>query len=234
MSKFIRSGVFVIGLGLLISSVSVTEAKAQNILGEILRRMDLNNKSLQSLRADVSMTKYNAQLNITDPPTIGSTSYLPKTAKHVMYVRIDWTKPVEEQVSVIGDAYELYRPRLQQVIVGKANSSKNNASVGGALSFMSMSKSQLAANYDVIYVDREELGGGTKTSHIHLTPKTDTSYKSADLWVDDDGFPRQATITERNGDTSTVLLSNILKNVTLKAEIFKLNYDKKKVKVIKA
>ena len=230
MSKFIRSGLFVIWLGLLISSVSVTEAKSQNILGEILRRMDLNNKSLQSLKAKVTMTKYNPQLNVKDI-TEGSTSYLPKTDKHVMYVRIDWTTPVEEQVSVIGDAYELYRPRLQQVIVGKTNSSKNNASVGGALSFMSMSKSALAANYDVIYVDRENLAGETKTSHIHLTPKTATSYKSADLWVDDDGFPRQATITERNDDTTTVLLSNIQKNITLKASIFKLDYPKSVKKI---
>lgn len=237
MNRFIRSGVFVIGLGFLISAATVTEAKAQNILGEILRRMDLNNKSLQSLTAKVKMVKTNVQLGVTDT-TEGSTSYLPKTPKHVMYTRIDWKtengRPMEESISVIGDAYELYRPRLQQVIVGKANSSKNNASVGGALSFMSMSKSQLAANYDVIYIDREDLSGGTKTSHIHLTPKTATSYKSADLWVDDDGFPRQATITERNSDTTTVLLSNIQKNVTLKGEIFKLNYDKKRVKIIQA
>ena len=233
MNRFLRMGLMVIGMGVLISSVSVTDAKSQNILGEILRRMDLNNKSLQSLKADVTMVKTNTQLNVSDT-TVGSTSYLPKKGGRVMYVRIDWTKPVEEQVSVIGDSYELYRPRLQQVIVGKTNSAKNNAAAGGALGFMSMSREQLKANYEVIYVDRELLSAGTKTSHIRLTPKTVSGYKLADLWVDDDGFPRQSMITEQNNDTTTVLLFNIQKNVTLIGSIFKLNYDKKKVKIIKA
>ena len=56
MSRFVRVGLFVIGLGLVISLFSVTDAKGQ-ILTEILRRMDLNNKSLQSLHSDVTMVK---------------------------------------------------------------------------------------------------------------------------------------------------------------------------------
>ena len=210
-------------LGLLFSGVSVTEAKGQNILGEILRRMDLYNKTLQSLQADVTMVKFNPQLNVSDVSQ-GSTSYLPKSGKRVMYVRIDWTKPVEEQISLIGDDYELYRPRLGQVIQGKSSKAKNSASVGGALGFMNMSKAQLNANYDVIYIGREQIKGGILTSHLQLNPKTATSYKTAELWVDDDGMPRQAKIAEQNNDTTTVLLTNIRKNVTLKGEIFKLKY----------
>ncbi len=54
----------------------------------------------------------------------------------------------------------------------------------------------------------------------------------ADLWVDGDGIPRQARITENNNDTTTVLLSDIRRNETLKAEIFKLKYPStaKKIK----
>ena len=133
MSRVLRHSFLVIALGLVFSFVSVTNTPAQ--LREILKRMDNNNKSLQSLRADVTMVKYNPQLNVSDA-TYGNTSYLPKTAKRGMYVRIDWTKPVEEQISVIGDNYELYRPRLSQVIQGKTSKAKNNASVGGALGFM--------------------------------------------------------------------------------------------------
>jgi len=232
MSRSLRFGQISFGLLLFLGVFAVSNSNAQGPLGEILRRMDVYNKSLQSLKADVTMVKYNPQLNVSDT-TIGSTSYLPKTAKRVMYVRIDWTKPVEEQVSVIGDDYELYRPRLGQVIVGKTSKSKNNASVGGALGFMNMSKDQLKTNYDVVYLGEEQISGGTKTWHLQLTPKAPTSYKSAELWVDGDGMPRQAKIIEQNNDTTTVLLTNVQRNETIKGDIFKLSYPSS-VKKIKA
>lgn len=194
--------------------------------------MDINNKSLQSMTADVTMSKHNPQLNATDVSQ-GNTSYLPKTAKRVMYVRINWTKPMDEQIAVIGESYELYRPRLNQVITGKVNKASNSAAAGGALSFMNMSKEQLKNNYDVVYLGEEQVQGGTATWHLQLTPKTATSYKSAELWVDKDGMPRQAKIIEQNNDSTTVLVSNIQKNVTLKGDLFKLNYPKS-VKKIKA
>src|SRR5258706_4312436 len=119
MNKVIRYGILIMCFGFVATTVSVSEARAQGgPLGEILRRMDLNNKSLKSLRAGVTMVKYNPQLNVSDT-TVGSTTYLSKAVNGTMYVRIDWTKPVQEQISVIGDSYELYRPRLNQVIQGE-------------------------------------------------------------------------------------------------------------------
>lgn len=232
MNKVLRYSFLIISFGFLISALSVTEARAQNVLGEILRRMDLNNKALQSLRADVTMVKTDVLIGESDT-TSGSTSYLPRTAKHGAYVRVDWTRPVEEQISVINDTYELYRPKLNQVITGKVNKSKNSAAVGGALAFMNMSKTQLNANYSIAYLGEEQISGGTRTWHLQLTPKTPTSYKMAELWVDPDGMPRQAKITEQNNDTTTVLLSNIQKNISLDGKIFKLNYPST-VKKIKA
>jgi len=38
-----------------------------------------------------------------------------------MYVRIDWVKPVSENIVIIGDSYRLFRPRLNQVIEGKVD-----------------------------------------------------------------------------------------------------------------
>ena len=168
MSRVLRYSLMVIGLGLIFSVVSATQTHAQ--IREILRRMDDNNKSLQSLRADVTMVKTDSVLKVSDT-TYGNTSYLPNSSKG-RYIRIDWTKPVEEQISVIGDDYELYRPRLNQVITGKTTNSKNNASVGGALAFMSMSKDQLSSNYTVVYLGDEQISGGTQTFHLQLTPKS--------------------------------------------------------------
>lgn len=185
--------------------------------------MDDHNKALKTMTAGVTMEKRNPQLGTNDV-TEGTTSYISKAVNGKMYVRIDWTKPVQEQISVIGDEYELYRPRLQQVIYGKTQNAKNNASVGGALGFMTMSKEQLKANYDVTYIGEEQISGGVRTWHLQLNPKSQTSYKMAELWVDGDGMPRQAKVIERNDDSTTVLLSNIVKNPALKGSIFKLSY----------
>ena len=214
-------------------ALSASAAHGQ-VLTEILRRMDANNKALQSLRADVTMVKTNTQLGESDT-SVGTTSYLPKSpkTKNTMYARIDWTKPVEEQISVIGDSYELYRPRLNQVIQGKTNSAQGNAKASGALAIMTMSKDQLKANYTVVYLGEENVSGGTATWHLQLTPKAANTYKGAELWVDKDGMPRQAKVLEQNNDTTTVLLANIRKNETIKGDTFRLNYNKNKVKIIK-
>ncbi len=226
MNSLLRHSLIVFSLAVICSSAAV-EVNGQNILGNILSRMDNYNKSLQSLQADVTMVKYNPQLNVSDT-SVGTTSYLTKSGKRPMYTRIDWVKPAREEISVIGDEYTLFRHRLNQVIKGKVDRAKNSASAGGALSFMSMSRAQLRANFDIQYVGEANIMDAAKTLtwHLKLTPKVRTSYQSAELWVDGDGAPRQAKITEHNNDTTTILLQNLKKNGTLKAEIFRINYPK--------
>ena len=87
---------------------------------------------------------------------------------------------------------------------------------------MSMSKDQLNASYDVVYIGEEQLSGGTLAWHLQLTPKAATSYKTAEIWVDGDGMPRQAKINEQNNDSTTVLLANIQRNVPPSWEVQKL------------
>jgi outer membrane lipoprotein-sorting protein len=229
MNKALRFGLVSAFVALFLFAGS-SQASAQEILRTIVQRMDAHNKSLASLKADVRMEKFNSQLGETDT-TSGSTSYLPKTAKRQMYVRIDWTKPMEEHLVIIGDQYKLYRPRLGQVINGKVDKVQKDKNVpGNALAFMSMSQEQLKTNYNASYIGEESVGG-TNTWHLQLLPKTKTGYKMADLWVDGNGMPIQAKITEQNNDTTTVLLSGVQKNVTVSANDFNLALPKG-VKVI--
>lgn len=194
---------------------------AQNPIKEVLDRMDAHYKGLSSLKSDVTMVKYNAQIGKSDTYE-GTTSYLPRSGKRVMYIRVDWVKPAQESMIVVGEEYKLYRPKLGQAIVGKTSGAKNSGAAGGALAFLSMSKDQLKTNYTVRYVGVEQLSGGTSTWHLELTPKVATSYKTADLWVDTDGMPRQAMVTENNDDSTTVLLKNIQKNAEIKTDSFTL------------
>ena len=232
-TKRVRSAVIAVGFVLFFGVLSANDAKAQNIIGEVLTRMDNYNKALQSLQADIMMAKTDAGLGVTDI-TKGNTKYLPKSAatKNRLFMRIDWTKPLNESIVIIGDDYKLYRPNLNQVIVGKTSSVSKQNTPGSALGFLSMSKEQLKANYSVVLIGEEPISGGTNTFHLQLTPKVKTSYKLADLWVNKDGFPQQAKVTENNNDSTTIFLSNVQSNIKIQPSVFVLTYDAKKTKVI--
>jgi hypothetical protein len=58
MHKFINKTVITAMFAVIISAAGVTSASAQgDILGRILNRMDVNNKSIQSVQANVSSGK---------------------------------------------------------------------------------------------------------------------------------------------------------------------------------
>ena len=225
MSKLKRFGLTALALMFAFNVFAVKDANAQGALKEILKRMDEHHKALMSLQASVKMDKFNSQL-AEHVVTEGSARYLPLKGRDAL-VRIDWAKPVEESLAVVNKQYVLYRVRLKQALVGKVDSAKSKGKgANSALAFMNMSKAQLEANYTVKYLGQETVSGGTQTWHLELIPKTKTSYKSADLWVDGNGMPIQMRVTENNNDTTTVLLSNLRKNDTINAKIFKINLPK--------
>ncbi len=221
MKSFFRISFAAFALSLFFNVFAVTETKAQGVLNEILKRMEAHRGSLTSLRSSVKMVKYNAQLKESDT-TEGTSVYLPTKGRDAL-VRIDWTKPVQETLAVVNGKYVLYRPRLKQAIVGNAKDAKGNGKANGALGFMNMSKEQLKANYAIKYLGQENVAGGIQTWHLELTPKTAQNFKTAELWVDGNGMPIQAKVIENNNDTTTVLLSNLEKNISIKASVFKVN-----------
>ncbi len=225
MKSLLRLSLTALAVTLFFNAFVVSDAKAQGgPLNEILKRMETHRNSLTSLRSSVKMVKYNAQLKETDV-TEGTTVYLPAKGRDAL-VRIDWTKPVQETLSVVGGKYVLYRPRLGTYITGDASSAKGNGKANGALAFMNMSKEQLKANYIIKYLGQENVSGDVPTWRLELTPKTTQNFKLAELWVDGNGMPIQAKVIESNNDTTTVLLSNLEKNVTIKANIFKVDIPK--------
>jgi len=229
MKSLLRLSLAAIAVTLFFNAFAVTETNAQGALNEILKRMEVNRNTMKTLRSDVTMVKYNAQLKESDP-TYGRSMYLPAKGRDA-YVRIDWTKPVEETLTVVNGTYTLYRPRLEQAIVGSAKNAQGNGKANGALSFMNMSKEQLKANYSIKYIAQENVGK-IPTWHLELTPKTATNFKMAELWVDGNGMPIQTKVVETNNDTTTILLSNIEKNASIDASQFAVKLPKK-TKIIK-
>jgi len=216
MKKLFRTGLTVAGLLLAFNIIAAKTAVAQpGPLGEALRRMEMNYQNLTSLRSAITMDKFNAQLGEHDVSE-GSVIYIPQKGRDAAF-RVDWTKPAKESLSVINKIYVIYRPNINTAYQGRVDKAQSSAKANSALAFMNMSKAQLNANYNIDYVRQERISGNVETWHLLLTPRIASDYRSADLWVDGNGMPLEVKVTENNGDTTTVLLSNPQKNATVNA-----------------
>ncbi len=224
MKLFYRLSFATIVLILFSGVFGITETRAQNPLPEILKRMEVNRMSMTSLRSNVKMDKLNAQLKESDVSE-GTIMYLPTKGRDAM-VRIDWMKPVQETLSVVNKKYVIYTPRRGQAITGNANEAKGSGKANNALSFLSMSKDELKANYTIKYLGQEKVSGGVPTWHLELKPKKASNFKMADLWVDGDGMPIQAKVVENNNDTTTILLSGFEKNANINVSQFEVKLPK--------
>lgn len=219
MKNYLKISFIATALIFVFNVFAVTDAKAQ-IQNEILKRMDEHQKALTSLRASVMMDKYNAQLDEHEIYE-GTTLYV-KVKEREVAARLDWAKPQQEILSVVNKKYVIYRPKLNQAIVGNIDDAQKKGTEGvGIFDFLKMSKEQLKANYSVKYYGEEQVKGGIPTWHLELTPKAAKSYKSVDIWVDGNGMVLQTKINSSNNDSNTVFLSNLRKNenIDIKKEI---------------
>ena len=171
------------------------------------------------------MAKVESLLSDTSTQS-GTITYLPKTASRPMYARLDWQKPREEYLSISGDAFEMYSPTRNLVYWGKTDKAAGNEKAGSLLSILNMSRADLKANFQVTYLGQESISGSISVWHLQLNPKAAVSYKFAEIWVDSNGMVVQSTIVEKNNDSTTINLSAIKKNQTIKTIVFKLDYPK--------
>ncbi len=208
---------------------SAANAQSAGLVSSVLNRMERNRQSLKSLRASLSMEKYNAQLRDAERYS-GVMLYVPASGRDAS-VRIEWQKPQREILAVSGGKYTLFRPRLNMAYVGNSKSSRNKA--GGVLAMMYMTRQQLEARFHPVKDVREEtLWGGVSTIHLTLVPKGNDSFKYAEIWVDSSGMPVQTKIVEKNDDATTMRLSSLERNMKISGEEFNLKLDSS-VKIVK-
>ena len=224
-----------LGLAVIITLASVTatptpaSAQSAGLVSSIINRMERNRRDLKSLRASISMEKYDAQIRDTDK-RVGTLLYIPGTGKN-QSVRVDWRSP-QETLAVSDGQYTLLRQRMKIAYVGDANSGKATK-VNSMLGFgLNVSQAQLKSSFDTQYIGEESLWGGVQASHVKLTPKGKAGYSYAEVWVDSAGMPVQTKVVEKNGDATTVRLMDIQRNVSISRNEFKLELgaDIKKVR----
>jgi len=213
----------------IISTPKATNGQSAGLVSSVLNRMERNRQSLKSLKASLSMEKYNAQLRDKDQ-YVGTVLYMPATGRSAS-VRIEWQRPQHEILAVSNGKYTLFRPRLNVAYQGSSNSKNNKA--GGILDMMYMSKQQLEAKFQPVQDVREEtLWGGVSTIHLTLVPKGNAGYKYAEIWVDSSGMPVQTKMVEKNDDTTTMRLSGMERNLKISEGEFSIKLDPS-VKIVK-
>ena len=235
MKRLISSGLMVAFIlsAIVIVTPTTTNGQGAGLVSSVLSRMEKNRESLKTLRAGISMVKYNSQLGIEDKYN-GVVIYMPGAGRQAS-VRIDWSHPRREVLAVNNNKYTIYRPALNVVYTGDARKmGGKDGKASGLLDMMNMSRQQLEARFQPVKDVREEtLWGGVSTIHLTLVPKGNAGYKYAEVWIDAGGMPVQTKIVEKNDDSTTMRLTSLEKNQKISAGDFDIKYDSN-AKIVKS
>src|ERR1043165_744514 len=233
MKRLIASGLMIAFIlsALVIVTPTTTNGQGAGLVSSVLSRMEKNRASLKTLRAGISVSKYNSQLGIEDK-FHGVVIYMPGAGRQAS-VRIDWTSPRKEVLAVNNNKYTIFRPALNVAYTGDSRR-VGRQKTGGLMEMMNMSRQQLEERFQPVKDVREEtLWGGISTIHLTLVPKGNAGYKYAEVWIDNAGMPVQTKIVEKNDDSTTVRLTGLEKNQKLNSSDFEIKLDSN-VKIVKS
>ncbi len=148
-------------------------------------------------------------------------------------MRIDWSSPRREVLTVANNKYTIFRPALNVAYTATLAGCATNKA-GGLMEMMNMSRGQLEARFQPVKDVREEtLWGGVGTIHLTLVPKGNAGYKYAEVWIDSAGMPVQTKIVEKNDDSTTMRLTGLEKNQKISPSEFDIKLDSN-VKIVKS
>jgi outer membrane lipoprotein-sorting protein len=232
MKKLLPLSLLSLVLGsLVIISPAIAKAQSAGLVSSVLNKMERNRQNLKSLRAGISMEKYNAQLRDAERFD-GMVIYMPSGGREAS-IRIEWRSPQREILAVANGKYTMFNPRRATAFTGKTGSLSGKGSAGGVLSMMYLSKQQLEARFQPVKDVREEtLWGNVSTIHLTLVPKGNASFKYAEIWVDGSGMPIQTKIVEKNDDATTLRLRDLERNIPVSSDEFQIKLDSN-VKIVK-
>ncbi len=213
MKKIVTLAI-ILGMFLTLSGAALVDANATpQLLTGVLNKMETAHKQMKSLKAELIQQKTNPQIGSTDTD-YGVVLYKPGAGKEKGKLRIDYTRPSKDIVSVVGENVTFYQPRINQVFKGALNKlSKGKAGVN--LVGLDGSLKTLTANYNIDFVKDENING-QMTTLLRLTPKSGGSYTAIDLWVNQQNWlPAQWKMFERNGDFTLITLKNTQLNANI-------------------
>jgi outer membrane lipoprotein-sorting protein len=198
------------------SAASAAAPQGAALVSSVISKMERNRRDLKSLRANVTIQKVDARFG--PEMSEGSVQYVPGAGRDAN-VRLDFSKPRQEVLAVKNGQYTYYKPKMNMAYKGRSNKAPK---AGSLLSFVfGASSAQLKNDFNHEVVGEGTLyEGGPHVVMIKLTPKGGADFKFAEIWVDGNGMPVQTRVTERNGDSTLVRLTNIQKNAGVPASAF--------------
>src|SRR5919106_74287 len=117
MKKLISSGLLAAFiLSVVIVYPATANGQGAGLVSSVLNRMEKNRQSLKTLKAGISVVKYNSQLGVEDKYS-GVVIYMPTTGRQAA-VRIDWSSPRKEVLAVNNNKYTIFRPALNVAYTG--------------------------------------------------------------------------------------------------------------------
>lgn len=192
------------------------------LLTGILAKMEKAHKDLKSLKAQIIQEKTNVQIGSKDKDS-GTLLYKPAVGASKGKFRLDYTKPANNTVAMVGDSVLFYQPKLNQAFKNTlAKAAKGR--VGGYALLVGLDRSAkgLLESYNIEYI-KDEVIDGQAASHLRLTPKVNGSLASIELWVNNQTWiPTMQKFNERNGDFTVVKLTNLQQNVALNDSEFEV------------
>lgn len=200
-----------------------TEAKAATqLLTGVLSKMQAAHRNLRSMRAAMVQQRRNPQIGSTDTD-YGTLIYKPG-GKGKSKLRVDYTRPDQKSVSVIGENLTFYEPRINQVLkTTLSKAAKGKTGSYSALVGLDSSLESLTKDYNVEYV-KDELVNGKQTTRLQLTPKGGSPFSKIELWVSNEFWlPVQYQMFERNGDSTLVKFTGMEINPNLADSMFNVN-----------
>jgi outer membrane lipoprotein-sorting protein len=224
MKRLFISGIALVVLLTALVAVPQQQAHGQSpgLVSSVLSRLQKNHETLKSLRASIHMEKYDAKLRDKDFYA-GTVLYMPGAGRNA-YIRLEWSSPQHEILCVANGQYTLYRPRMGSAYKGAAGK-RGEGHDSEVLSMLSMSASELQNRFQPFQDVREESVGGVSATHLKLIPIRPMSFNYAEVWVDSGGMPIKTKMVEKNGDATTIVLSNLDKSKRLSRNDFEVKLD---------
>lgn len=215
LNAWIRVGVAVVcaatGAALLPAARPVSQQSAIT-LDAVLKQLDAQAASFQSLTADLERTKVTVVVN--DKSTESGRIQVRRDDK----MRIELTQPDERTILRDGDNFYIYNPKIHRVEEYNLGKKKSVVDQFLLLGFGTSGKS-LTESY-VINLRGEEMLDGKKVVLLELAPKTDEvkrQLSKIQLWLDESTWiPLQQQFFETgSGDYFLIHYKNISRNVRI-------------------
>ena len=205
---------------LLTSTGTVSAAKPNGKLDEILANMQKSASGITSIQA--SMEQLKRDRNIGGVERYRGEIFFKHAAKGNDKVKIVYSIPRGQTIWIVGDTITLYQGEIKQAIVTTRSAA---ASKGDEFAFVATpykSVPELKRQYEIVYA-----GDDQGMAKLDLTPKAKSSIQKLTLWVDQSSWlPVKYTVLEAGGSATTFILTNVKKNQGVSDSTFKVDMPK--------